>query len=62
MLDSLAPLADLRGRSFGVLVLLAMMAMIAGTTDAVQPGRSMRAYAELGQSYFIGLIGVESHL
>jgi len=46
-------------RSFGVSVLLVTMATIAWSNDPVQAGRSMRAYAGLGEAYFYALIGVE---
>jgi len=46
-------------RSFGVAVLLIAMATIAWSHDAIQAGRSMGEYAELGEAYFYALIGVE---
>jgi len=46
-------------RSFGVSVLLAAMATIAWSNDAISAGSSMQTYARLGEAYFYALIGVE---
>ena len=46
-------------RCFGVSVLLAAMTSIAWSKDAMLAVESMQAYAQLGESYFYALIGVE---
>ncbi|MFI5459084.1 MAG: ABC transporter permease [Isosphaerales bacterium] len=46
-------------RSFGVSALLLAMATIAWSNDAMLVGKSAREYANLGEAYFYGLIGVE---
>jgi ABC-type transport system involved in multi-copper enzyme maturation permease subunit len=47
------------GRCFGVSVLLAAMTTIAWSKNAMLAVESMQEYAQLGESYFDGLIGIE---
>jgi ABC-type transport system involved in multi-copper enzyme maturation permease subunit len=46
-------------RSFGVVALLVAMGTIAFSRNAMDVGNSWRDYAQLGESYFYAMIGVE---
>ncbi len=46
-------------RAFGVAALLVAMGTIAASQDALWEGRSVKEYADLGESYFYPMIGME---